>query len=278
MTTQASPHRSVRRWTPAGLLPWTPDGDDAYIRLLLTRGVGELSYDPRRLQDADAGDHRAAASTAARARLRRRRERRDRADPAQRPEALNPLIKSNNLLNNALAMQRAIAQGGFEAVMRNHLGELAECSQSNLFVVRGGQVLTPPAAGRTARRASRGSSCSRCAPMIVSRLRNARCTMRSSSSADEAFLTSTTREIVPIVRVDGKAIGTGRPGPITARLREAFRVRVEASSRRPELQLGIRWALASKLKLWSPACCGRYDSCSAYSSTGGHTHIRLRSP
>ena len=64
---------------------------------------------------------------------------------AQRPRhALNPLIKSNNLLNNALAMQEALAQGAFEAVMRNHRGELAECTQSNLFVVSGGVVRTPP--------------------------------------------------------------------------------------------------------------------------------------
>ena len=60
------------------------------------------------------------------------------------PQALNPMIKSNNLINNALAMQEAIRRGAEEALMLNQAGELAECSQSNFFLVRGGAVLTPP--------------------------------------------------------------------------------------------------------------------------------------
>ena len=68
------------------------------------------------------------------------------------PQALNPMIKSNNLLNNALAMQEALRRGGEEALMQNQAGDLVECSQSNFFIVRDGQVLTPPLAGRAAAR------------------------------------------------------------------------------------------------------------------------------
>src|ERR1700681_4846943 len=60
------------------------------------------------------------------------------------PGTVNPMIKSNNLLNNALAMQEAFRRGGFEGVMRNYKGELAECTQSNLFIVKNGVALTPP--------------------------------------------------------------------------------------------------------------------------------------
>ncbi len=211
----------------AGLLPWKPGAQDAYIRLLLTRGVGELSYDPAACKTPTlviiARPHVAPPASVYEEGVNVA------IVPIQRnaPEALNPLIKSNNLLNNALAMQRALSQGGFEAVMRNHLGELAECSQSNLFVVRGVQVLTPPL------RAGLLAGITR--QLVFEICRNERIPFEERSlhdeelfGADEAFLTSSTREIVPIVRVDGKPIGTGRPGPVTARLREAFRVRVDA--------------------------------------------------
>jgi branched-chain amino acid aminotransferase len=222
----------------AGLLPWTPGGQDAYIRLLLTRGVGELTYDPAACKTPtlviiarphvppparvyDEGVNVAIV-------------------PIQRnaPEALNPLIKSNNLLNNALAMQRALAEGGFEAVMRNHLGELAECSQSNLFVVRRGQVLTPPLGAGLLAGITRQLVLEICGE---ERIPSEERTLHDAElfEADEAFLTSSTREIVPIVRVDGRGIGTGRPGPVTARLREAFRARVEASYVGPSFSSGI---------------------------------------
>jgi branched-chain amino acid aminotransferase len=210
----------------AGLLPWQPGRQDAYIRILLTRGVGELTYDPAACKAPTlviiARPHQAPPV----------RVYEDGVNvaivPIQRnaPEALNPLIKSNNLLNNALAMQRALAEGGFEAVMRNHLGELAECSQSNLFIVRRGQVRTPPLRAGLLAGITRQLVLEICAderiPFEEHTLHDA-----ELFEADEAFLTSSTREIVPIVRVDGKEIGTGRPGRVTAKLRDAFRAAVE---------------------------------------------------
>src|SRR5215831_11973456 len=122
--------------------------------------------------------------------------------------ALNPLIKSNNLLNHALAMQRALGAGGFEAVMRNHRGELAECSQSNLFVVSGGRVKTPPLEAGLLAGITRRVVLELCRkehfPADETALHDA-----DLLEADEAFITSSTREIVPVVKVDHTTIGDG---------------------------------------------------------------------
>ena len=138
------------------------------------------------------------------------------------PGSVNPLIKSNNLLNNALAMQEAFRRGAFEGVMRNYRGELSECTTSNLFVVKNGQALTPPLesgllAGIT-REFVFELGRAEAIPVREAVLRD-----KDLFDADEVFLTSTTRELVPIVRVDDRVIGNGRPGAVTRRLLEAFR-------------------------------------------------------
>ena len=201
-------------------------GPEAYVRLLLTRGVGELSYDPASCPRptvvvivkphvepaADIYDEGVRVSLVPIVR--------------NHPLSLNPLIKSNNLLNNALAMQHALKQGAFEAVMRNHRGEIAECSQSNLFVVKGGTAITPPIdagllAGIT-REFLFEVAQEMGVPMAESLVRD-----EDLLGADEAFLTSTTREVVPIVLVDDHRVGSGRPGPVTRALLEGFRSRAD---------------------------------------------------
>ncbi len=209
----------------AGLRPWAAGVPDAYIRLLLTRGVGELSYDPRLCPAPSlviiARPHALPADSVyadgvAVAIVGVERNRR---------QALNPRIKSNNLLNNALAMQEALTRGAFEAVMRNASGHLAECSQSNLFVVRAGRVLTPPVAEGLLPGITRAFVLELCAALGVPASESV---LEDDDlfGADEAFLTSTTREIVPIVKVDDARIGDGRPGPVTNALLEAYRARV----------------------------------------------------
>jgi branched-chain amino acid aminotransferase len=206
-----------------------PSGPDAYLRLLLTRGVGEMNYDP-------AGCHAPTLVIIVR---KFATPPRDVYELGVRvslvgvvrnhPASLDPIIKSNNLLNNALAMQQAIARGAFEAVMRNHRGEISECSQSNLFVVRGGTAYTPPLeagllAGITRQflfEVARSAG----VPIAEATLHD-----QDLIGADEAFLTSTTREVVPIVLVDGHRIGSGHPGPVTRVLLEAFRREAERIS------------------------------------------------
>src|SRR5882672_247206 len=117
---------------------------EAYIRILVTRGIGELTYDP-------AATPNPSIIVIVKPHVAPSREVFERGVTValvpivrNHPGSVNPLIKSNNLLNNALAMQEAFRRGGFEGVMRNYRGELAECTQSNLFIVKNGAALTPP--------------------------------------------------------------------------------------------------------------------------------------
>jgi branched-chain amino acid aminotransferase len=195
---------------------------DAYIRILVTRGIGELSYDPAATPNPTivviAKPHAdlpaqmmADGVTAALVAIVR-----------NHPGSVNPLIKSNNLLNSALAMQEAMRRGAFEGIMRNYRGELAECSTSNLFVVRSGAALTPPLDSGLLPGITR-EYLLEIGPEIGVPVREQVLRDPDLFGADECFLTSTTREIVPIVRVDDRVIGTGRPGPTTQRLLEALR-------------------------------------------------------
>src|SRR6187401_316746 len=205
----------------AGLFPWRTGGADAYIRLLLTRGVGELTYDPAATPDPRIYENGVSVSIVS---IQR-----------NAPAALNPLIKSNNLLNNALAMQRALASGGFEAVMRNARGELAECSQSNLFVVSGGVVRTPPLESGLLAGITRQFVLELCGEEGIAAEET---TLHDADllEADEVFITSSTREIVPVVRVDHTTIGSGKPGATTTRLIAAFRVSLEQLCPAPGLR------------------------------------------
>lgn len=204
-------------------------GREAYIRLLVTRGVGDLSSDPAVCPHPSivviVKPHVAPAPEVF--------ERGVRAAlvPIVRnhPGSVNPLIKSNNLLNNALAMQEAFRRGAYEGIMRNYRGELAECTLANLFLVKDGAALTPPKdagllAGITREfifeiGAARGIA-----------VREQVLKDEDLFGADEAFFTSTTREVVPIVRVDDRVIGSGAPGPVTGALLQAFRQKAQELS------------------------------------------------
>lgn len=197
---------------------------EAYIRILLTRGVGDLTYDPgacprpslvvivKPLPVTPADLFERGVGVALVSILR------------NHPGSLNPLIKSNNLLNNALAMQEALRRGAFEGVMRNYRGELAECTQSNLFVVKNGVALTPPLDAGLLAGITR-QFLLEIGPEAGIPVRETVLREEDLFGADEAFLTSTTREVLPIVRVDDRAIGDGRPGPVTKRLLALFRER-----------------------------------------------------
>jgi len=204
-----------------------PEGDglEMYIRVLLTRGAGAITYDVRSCPaptvviivkpqvdpPPEAYDQGVKVILV----------------PVVRnhPGSVNPLIKSNNLLINALAWQQATRQGGFEAIMRNYRGEVSECSQSNLFVVKGGEAVTPPLEAGLLAGITREFvfECGESAGIPVRET-----TLHDDDlfGADELFLTSTTREIVPIVQVDDRKVGTGRPGPATRKLLAEFRRRI----------------------------------------------------
>jgi branched-chain amino acid aminotransferase len=203
---------------------------EAYIRILITRGIGELTYDP-------AACPTASAVVIVKPHVEVPAEWIERGVRVSlvgvvrnHPASVNPLIKSNNLLNNALAMQEAFRRGGVEGVMRNYRGELAECTQSNLFVVKNGAALTPPIDAGLLPGITRGFlfevGADRGIPVREQVLRD-----DDLLDADEAFFTSTTRELVPIVRVDDRTVGAGRPGPVTQALLEGFRRRAQELTR-----------------------------------------------
>jgi branched-chain amino acid aminotransferase len=199
--------------------------DEAYIRILLTRGVGELTYNPAAcprpsliviVKPFPAPPARTFTEGIRVSLVGVRRN---------HPQALNPMIKSNNLLNNALAMQEALGRGGEEALMLNQDGEIAECSQSNFFVVKGTDVLTPPLSAGLLPGITR-EYVLRLATDLGYQAKEARLTPADLPAAGEAFITGTTREVTPVVAVDDRQIGTGKPGPVTTRLLAEFRARV----------------------------------------------------
>jgi branched-chain amino acid aminotransferase len=205
-----------------------PALDEAYIRVLLTRGVGELSYNPAACPTPTLviiikpfpAPPEATFTRGIRVALVGVRR--------NHPQALNPAIKSNNLLNNALAMQEALKSGADEALMQNQAGELVECSQSNFFVVRSRAVLTPPLSAGLLPGITR-EFVMEVAGELGLRCQEARLTPADLKTADEAFITGTTREVTPVVAVDDRPIGSGQPGPVSRQLLAAFRARVEAA-------------------------------------------------
>ena len=211
----------IRDTTAAAQLP-----GEAYIRVLVTRGIGELTYDPHATPspsvviivkphvDPPAEAYERGVRVVIVDVVR------------NHPGTVNPMIKSNNLMNCALAAQQALTRGGFEGVMRNYLGELTECTTSNLFVVRDGVALTPPLTAGLLPGITRELLFELGGEIGVDVREH---TLRDADlyEADEAFLTSTTREAIPIVTVDDRQIGGGTPGPVTARLLAAFRQAAE---------------------------------------------------
>ncbi len=199
---------------------------EAYIRILVTRGVGDLSYDPAGCPDptvvvivkphvpppAEVFANGVRVSLVPIVR--------------NHPGSVSPLIKSNNLLNNALAMQDALRRGSFEGIMRNHKGELAECTQSNLFIVKDGAALTPPIEAGLLPGITRAYLFEIGAEIGIS-VRERVLKDADLFGADECFLTSTTREVLPIVKVDDATIGSGTPGKVTRALLEGYRQRAQ---------------------------------------------------
>lgn len=206
------------------------DLNEAYIRVLHTRGVGELTYDltatptpslviiVKPLEELPARVFEQGIRISLVSVIR------------NHPSSVNPIIKSNNLLNNALAMQEANRTGAEEALMCNYRGELSECSQSNFFMVRGGVVLTPKS------RAGLLEGVTRAFLFEVGRdlgidVRDETLSPADLESADEVFITSTTRELSPVTRVDEYVIGTGKPGPVTMKLLDGYRRRAHEMTR-----------------------------------------------
>ncbi len=195
---------------------------DAYIRLVVTRGVGDLGLAPWlcpkptvfciaskiSLYPKEHYDNGLAIVTV----------------PTRRigPAALPPTIKSLNYLNNILGKIEAKQFGALEAIMLNEQGYVAECTADNVFIVHKGTIITPGASQGALKGITRGSMFD-IAKDIGVPIRESDMTRYDVWCADECFLTGTGAEVIPVVKLDGREIGTGKPGPITQRVLASFR-------------------------------------------------------
>jgi branched-chain amino acid aminotransferase len=194
---------------------------DAYIRVVVTRGAGSLGLDPRKTTDpqviiitdaislypTELYEHGLKIITAGTQR--------------NHPAAINPRIKSLNYLNNILAKIEGTNAGCLEALMLNHKGEVAECTGDNVFVVRRGALHTPALDSGILEGITRDA--------VIELARGAGYSVTERAmdrhdiyTADECFLTGTAAEVIAVVECDGRAIGMGKPGPITQELRQRF--------------------------------------------------------
>jgi len=196
--------------------------EDGYVRLVVSRGAGTLGLDPNKTSNPqviviadrivlypdeyyEKGLEIITVSTI-----------------RNHPTALNPRIKSLNYLNNILAKIEGIQAGCVEALMLNHKGEVAECTGDNIFLVSRGQLITPPIDAGILEGITRDVVIELAEKENIT-VRQIPLTKHDVYIADECFLTGSAAEVVPVVKVDSRKIGDGKPGSTTRRLMSLFR-------------------------------------------------------
>jgi branched-chain amino acid aminotransferase len=195
--------------------------EEAYVRLIATRGEGSLGVDPTTCPQPRLiclvdhvriypPDKLASGLDLVTSSLRR---------PS--PDVLDPRIKSLNYLNNVLAKLEARQRGADEALMLNAQGMVAETSVANVFVVRDGVLLTPPAVDGALEGITRATVMELAATLGIP-VREQTMSRFDFFAAEEAFLTGSGAGIVPIRSLDQRSIGAGRPGPVFEKVRVAF--------------------------------------------------------
>jgi branched-chain amino acid aminotransferase len=193
---------------------------NAYIRPIVSRGVGDLGLDPRKCPKPNVyiitqewgamyGDLYETGLTAVTVTVRR-----------NAPDALSPNIKSLNYLNNILGKIEANEKGGDEAIFLDNNGHISEGSGDNIFVIKNGKVVTPPTINNL-------KGITRAVAIDVLKdmeypINEENISLFDLYTADEIFVTGTAAEAAPIVKIDGRMIGNGKPGPVTKKVIEAF--------------------------------------------------------
>jgi branched-chain amino acid aminotransferase len=198
---------------------------ESFIRLIATRGEGDISYHFERVKgptlvmvvkpfEGFPEHHYTEGVALSLVSLRR-----------NHPSALDPAIKSCNLLNNVLAVREAQQKGAVEAILLNHEGLVAEGASTNVFLVEGSEAVTPPLSAGILHGITR--------EVVLEVAREAGVAVREApvppealQRADEVFITSSTREVMPARSLDGRLVGDGKPGPVTKRLLAAYRAAV----------------------------------------------------
>ncbi|NIA20766.1 MAG: branched-chain-amino-acid transaminase [Anaerolineaceae bacterium] len=202
------------------------DLTDGYVRVVVTRGVGTLGIDPLSCAEPQliiivdtitlySDELYQTGLTVVTSSVIR-----------NHPQALDPRIKSMNYLNNILAKIKAHDAGAAEALMFNDRGFVAEASGDNIFIVLHGEVLTPPTSAGILEGVTRNEvmDICRCQGRVV---KEPDMTRDVLYKADECFLTGTAAEIVPVVSIDNRPVGDGKPGPVTREILAEFRRRTK---------------------------------------------------
>ena len=202
--------------------PWNVG--EQYARIVMTRGAGELGLDPALAVDPKAIlIVRPLSGPPARAY-------RDGVGVAVvgvehvSPHSVDPTAKTGNYLSHVLAIREARAAGAYEALMLDRDGFVTEGTTSNVFAVRGATVVTPPLAVGILEGVTRGLVLALARSLGIP-AREERLRPRDLEAADEIFITSSVREIVPVTRLGQRSVGAGKPGAVTARLHATFRER-----------------------------------------------------
>jgi branched-chain amino acid aminotransferase len=195
---------------------------DGYIRLLVTRGIGNLGLNPMQCKCPSVIIIAAMIALYHESFYRKGLTIVTCATRRSNPAALNPAVKSLNYLNNVMARIEANLANADEALMLNDAGNVAECTADNVFVIKRGQIFTPPITAGALRGITRGIVFEIAAELGIKVLETD-ITRHDIFVADECFLTGTAAEIIPVVKADGRLIGNGKPGPITTRTMARFR-------------------------------------------------------
>jgi branched-chain amino acid aminotransferase len=194
---------------------------DGYIRLIVTRGAGALGLDPNKCSQPQViviADHiqlypqemyQDGLTIITASTIR------------NHPAALSPRIKSLNYLNNIMAKIEGLQAGCVEALMLNAKGEVAECTGDNIFLVKNGRLMTPPLDAGILEGITR-NAVMELATQAGIEVAETALTRHDVYVADEIFLTGSAAEVIPVVKVDSRVIGDGKPGPITRDLTSRF--------------------------------------------------------
>jgi branched-chain amino acid aminotransferase len=194
---------------------------DGYVRLVVTRGPGTLGLNPFKCKNP------VVIIIADKIQLYPEQMYRDGMDLITVPttrnhqNAINPAIKSLNYLNNILAKIEAVNAGYEEAIMLNPAGYVAECTGDNLFIIKGQSMMTPPLEAGALYGITRQTAIDIAVELGLT-VTEPNLTRYDLYNADECFLTGTAAEVMPVVKIDGRTIGNGQPGPYTRRIVDRY--------------------------------------------------------
>jgi branched-chain amino acid aminotransferase len=197
---------------------------DAYVRLIITRGFGDLGLDPRNcteppsiiiitdnisLYPEELYDNGMEVVTVSTRRIRQ--------------DSLSPNVKSLNYLNNILAKMEAVRSGVMEAIMLNSEGYVVECTGDNIFIIKNGIIYTPPGSEGALMGITRDAIMEIAKNKLKISVKEERISTYDIYTADECFLTGTAAEVISVVTADSRQIADGKPGKISLKLVKEFK-------------------------------------------------------